>query len=67
MNRVPLLRIGLLPFNREARLKAGQTGFEGCPRIIDRKKQHTVAEVLDGHLAALEAVVLGKPHGLTAA
>jgi len=23
-------------------------------------------EVLDGHLAALEAVVLGQPHGLTA-
>ena len=67
MDRFPLLFVGLLPLDHEARLKAGQTSLQGCPRILNREEQHTITEVLDGHLASLKPLVLGKPHGLTAA
>lgn len=62
MDRVPLLRIGLLSFHREAGLKAGQTGFQGPPRIIDRKEQHPVAEVLDGHMRLTRQAPTGQQH-----
>jgi hypothetical protein len=64
-DRFPLLIVGLLPLDHKVRLKSCQPSLQGCPWIIHREERHPATEVLDGHTAALESVVLRKSHGLT--
>jgi hypothetical protein len=57
----------LEPLQHESWFKRRQSVLQGLPGVIDRQQQPPIAEVLDGHFAAAEAVVLGQSHGLIAA
>lgn len=67
MDRIAHLLLGLVTAEHKSRLKSLQTGLQHLPGIVDRQQQHTIAEMLNRHLIAREAVLLRQAYRLTAA